>query len=180
MPPRKRARNPSPPPPPAETEEDQTCCVCLTDDVADRAKSYFPCAHFLCDACFARVEHCPKCRRGKDGSTDDERRAAGDALYRDAHARAQDLFDMLRSTPRVVHYVGGDPGPFAPENMTISTSVLPRGVAAALPQLLESGFFFNLSRRRVYRRTGPGEAVPPEQLPSAVIDAVAAATREEE
>ena len=58
----------------------EECCVCFEDPGDPESLcchwATFPCTHKTCDKCFARLDECPLCRAGKDGTPGTERQAA--------------------------------------------------------------------------------------------------------
>lgn len=126
-------RRAAPAPPTSGGGERGECCVCF-EEIPEAEYRYFPCSHWTCDACFQRVDHCPTCRIGKDGRTQQERQASDEEQ---ALGNAQ-LFArrLVAATSRVVFFQGGDAGPMAPENMSVTTA----GLNGAIAQALENEF----------------------------------------
>lgn len=119
-----------------EEEEEKECVVCYEQfDVAVR--SHFPCSHWLCEKCFARVDACPTCRVGKDGLSGEERRARREQAERTLRPQLH----------HVIAFVGGDVGPLAPENLTVvAPGGVPRGLRDLLPDLLRRNLLADAGR----------------------------------
>ena len=73
---------------------DETCCVCL-EDYGPESRRFFPCMHWVCTACFEKIELCPCCRMDKEGQSEQERVAA-------AHNAAPQVAARLRERSRVI------------------------------------------------------------------------------
>ena len=112
-------------------DADAECVVCY-EPIEPSKRMHFPCAsHWVCEACWRRVDACPTCRVGKDGESGEARRER-----RERDERALQAVGMPRVT-EVVAFVGGDPGPMAVENLTVvAPSGIPPGLRELLPDLL--------------------------------------------
>ena len=99
------------------------CPVCLesSPDI-----EYFPCSHTTCATCFTRLDRCPICRIGVDGSTQAERQRE-----EEEEERAQP------QRPQVVFLSAGPPNAENPWNsMRVSTFGLSRQQRENLPSIL--------------------------------------------
>jgi hypothetical protein len=140
-----------------DDDEGEECCVCFqnpsdADSPCCRWKR-FPCAHRTCELCFARLQECPICRTGKDGTPGIERQRTRDAA--DAAARAA-------SAPptTVIFFQGGGGGhPFSEADTIFRVAGLPPALMQNVSQLLAAGMDFERARgsRRAGRPLSHGE-----------------------
>ena len=133
-----------------DKDEDE-CCVCFqnpsdADSPCCRWMA-FPCTHQTCELCFARLEECPICRTGKDGTPGIERQQAREAA--DAAARAA----SAETHPTVIVFQSGGGGhPFSAIDTLFRVTGLPPALMQQMPELLAAGVDFE--RERGPRRSG--------------------------
>ena len=140
-----------------DADEGEDCCVCFQNpsdaDAPCCRWMTFPCSHQTCELCFARLEECPICRTGKDGTPGIERQQAREAA--DAQARA-----ATASAPptTVIFFQGGDGHPFSEANSIFRMVGLPPSLMEHMPEILAAGMDFERARgRRSGRPLSHGE-----------------------
>lgn len=97
---------------PVVVDDPIECSVCYYDpnDAAAPCASFvsFPCTHKVCNVCFPKLDVCPICRTGKDGSTGIDRQRREEAAA--AAERARRAGDD-RTGVTFVFYSGGGGAP---------------------------------------------------------------------
>lgn len=152
---RKRLRESEPQHERSEEEDDDVeCSVCFNaTHLNDRR--HFPCtSHWLCTSCYPRVNACPICRVGKDGSTQTARieRDSDPVLMILQWESMQDGSIQPRTQGRrIVRFAAGDEsgGPMAASNLTVhAPGGLPRALQEVLPSLLARSLLHRPQRPR--------------------------------
>ena len=141
-----------------DADEGEECCVCFqnpsdADAPCCRWKHFPCCSHRTCELCFARLEECPICRTGKDGTPGIERQQAREAA--DAAARAA----SAETHPTVIVFQSGGGGhPFSETGTLFRVAGLPPALMQHMPEILAAGMDFERARgRRAGRPLSHGE-----------------------
>ena len=134
-----------------DKDEDE-CCVCFqnpsdADSPCCRWMT-FPCLHRTCELCFSRIDECPICRTGKDGTPGIERQQAREAA--DAQARAATA--SAPPTTVIFFQSGGGGHPFSEADTLFRVAGLPPALMQHMPEILAAGMDFE--RARGHGRSG--------------------------